>query len=98
VTASDGVRLRNALSYSPTGTVAGDVPNYVAGWARLGLVMRQKGWRIEVFWNGGGKWYTARCVDRDGRLVVDDFLAGAGATPGGALQALALAAIEGETT
>lgn len=35
----------------------------------LGEVMKRMGWRVEIFWNSGGKWFTARLVNLDGHLV-----------------------------
>jgi hypothetical protein len=38
----------------------------------LGVVLQSTGWRIEVFWNSAGGWFTARLVslwDRDGNAT-----------------------------
>ena len=35
----------------------------------LARVMKSYGWRVELFWNSGGVWFTARLVDRDGNLM-----------------------------
>jgi hypothetical protein len=35
----------------------------------LAWVMKSYGWRVELFWNSAGVWFTARLVDRDGNLM-----------------------------
>jgi len=35
----------------------------------LAWVMKSYGWRVELFWNSGGVWFTARLVDGDGNLM-----------------------------
>jgi hypothetical protein len=35
----------------------------------LAWVMKSYGWRVELFWNSGGVWFTARLVDIDGNLM-----------------------------
>jgi hypothetical protein len=65
------------------------------GWQALAQVMKDRGMRIELFWNSGGQWFTARLVTRDGRLADDDALGAHGSTPVDALQNLALAAVPG---
>ena len=48
----------------------------------LGPAMRSNGWRVELFWNGAGRWFTARLVSLYGDLVPDGNPIGAsGATP-----------------
>ncbi len=44
----------------------------------LGAVMMRTGWRVEVFWNSGGNWFTARMVNLDGHLVPFESPIGAG--------------------
>ena len=28
----------------------------------FGEVLKRTGWRVELFWNGGGQWFTARLI------------------------------------
>jgi hypothetical protein len=52
----------------------------------LAWLMKSYGWRVEVFWNSGGRWFTARLVDGDGNLVPRGDPLGVGAaSPGQAL-------------
>lgn len=71
----------------------------------LGKVMELRGWRVEVFWNGAGGWFTARLVamvDREGKrryeggylVPYDDPIGVSGQTPGEAFQNLSDAVLE----
>jgi len=52
----------------------------------LAWVMKSYGWRVELFWNSGGVWFTARLVDRDGNLMPQgDPLGVSAQSPGQAL-------------
>ena len=66
---------------------------WAAGWIVLAGLLRARSWRIDLFWNGSGACYTARLVDRVGRLMPPEdegeILVGAAATPTDALLALA---------
>lgn len=68
---------------------AGSSPTFVE-------VLKANGWRVELFWNGSGGWFTARLVslvDRDGRrgyaggylVPYGDPLGASGQTPGEAI-------------
>jgi hypothetical protein len=69
------------------------------------LVLQQKNWHVELFWNGSAGWFTARLVslrDRDGRrdypggylVPFDDPIGASGATPEEALASLSEAVLE----
>jgi hypothetical protein len=71
----------------------------------FGEVLKRLGWRVEVFWNGGGQWYTARLIspwDRDGirsypggfLAPFDDPIGASGASPEEALANLSDAVLE----
>ena len=52
----------------------------------LAWMMKSYGWRVELFWNSGGVWFTARLVDRDGNLMPQgDPLGVSAQSPGQAL-------------
>ena len=52
----------------------------------LAWVMKSYGWRVELFWNSGGAWFTARLVDSDGNQMPRGDPLGVGAqSPGQAL-------------
>lgn len=69
------------------------------------LVLQQKNWHVELFWNGSAGWFTARLVslrDRDGRrdypggylVPFDDPIGASGSTPEEALANLSEAVLE----
>ena len=69
------------------------------------LVLQQKHWHVELFWNGSADWFTARLVslrDRDGRrdypggylVPFDDPIGASGSTPEEALANLSEAVLE----
>jgi hypothetical protein len=61
----------------------------------LAWVMKSYGWRVELFWNTGGVWFTARLVDREGNLMPQDDPIGVSAqSPGQALADLHDAVLE----
>lgn len=69
------------------------------------LVLKRTGWRVEMFWNTSGGWFTARLVsphDHDGKasfpggylVPFDNPLGASGATPEQALSNLSEAVLE----
>ena len=61
----------------------------------LAWLMKSYGWRVELFWNTGGVWFTARLVDREGNLMPQDDPIGVSAqSPGQALADLHDAVLE----
>ena len=80
-------------------------PNTVAPSSTFAEVIKRTGWRVDVFWNGAGGWFTARLVslcDRDGRrayaggylVPFGDPIGTSGDTPEQALSALSEAVLE----
>lgn len=68
-------------------------------------VIKRTGWRVELFWNGSGGWFTARLIspwDRDGNAAYpggflapfDNPIGTSGATPAEALANLSEAVLE----
>jgi len=61
----------------------------------LAWLMKSYGWRVELFWNTGGVWFTARLVDRGGNLMPQGDPIGVSAqSPGQALADLHDAVLE----
>lgn len=82
-----------------------DRPNTVANGSTFAEVIKATGWRVELFWNGGGGWFTARLIspwDRDGNATYpggflapfDNPIGASGATPEEALANLSEATLE----
>jgi hypothetical protein len=76
-----------------------------AGRSTFGEVIKATGWRVELFWNGAGGWFTARMVspwNRDGVRIYpggylvpfDDPIGASGATPEEAVANLSEAVLE----
>jgi hypothetical protein len=106
---TDKLRLRLAsLAQGEAGSAAYDEPEWVPTVSTIfAETLKRSGWRVEVFWNGGGGWFTARLVslyDRDGNrnrsysggflVPFDDPIGASGATPEEALANLSEAVLE----
>jgi len=76
-----------------------------SGATTFAMVLQKTGWRVELFWNGSGGWFTARLIspwDRDGNATYpggflapfDNPLGASGATPEEAFAHLAEAVLE----
>jgi len=86
------------------GTPVRMIPEAVVG-STFGEVIKRTGWRVELFWNGSGGWFTARMIspwDRDGNrsypggflAPFDDPIGTSGSTPAEALANLSEAVLE----
>jgi hypothetical protein len=76
-----------------------------ASTSTFGEVIKATGWRVELFWNSAGGWFTARMIspwDRDGNATYpggflapfDNPLGASGATPQEAFANLGEAVLE----
>jgi hypothetical protein len=77
----------------------------VVGSTTFAEVIKRTGWRVELFWNGSGGWFTARLIspwDRDGiasypggfLAPFDNPIGASGSTPAEALANLSEAVLE----